>query len=133
MIESRPLYPFGFGLSYASFNYSEPKLSSDVMKQNSELTVTVEVTNTGKVTAKEVVQMYIKDLFGSASRPAMDLEGFEKIELKPGESKTVQFTINPEMLMFTSVEIKPILEAGDYEVMVETSSKELKKVSFSLQ
>jgi len=122
-LEPGPLYPFGYGLSYSTFSYSEPKLSSEVMRKDDTIKVSVVLTNTGKVTAKEVVQMYVKDLFGSVLRPAKELKGFEKVELAPGESKTIEFTITPEMLLFTGLEMKPILEAGDYEVMVGTSSQ----------
>ncbi|WP_245234814.1 glycoside hydrolase family 3 N-terminal domain-containing protein [Tamlana crocina] len=132
-LESGPLYPFGFGLSYTKFAYSEPKLSSDVLERDGIIKVSVNVTNTGKVTAKEVVQMYIKDMFGSVLRPDKELKGFEKIELKPNETKTVEFTIRPEMLVFTGIEMKPVLEAGDYEVMIGTSSQEYKKTSFRLK
>jgi beta-glucosidase len=131
-LESGPLYPFGFGLSYSNFTYSVPKLSSDVLEREGTIKVSVEVTNTGKVKAKEVVQMYIKDLFGSVLRPDKELKGFEKIELKPNETKTVEFTITPDMLVFTGVEMKPALEAGDFEVMIGTSSQEYKKTSFRL-
>lgn len=132
-LEQGPLYPFGYGLSYTTFSYSEPKLSSEVMTKEDTLKVSVVLTNTGKVTAKEVVQMYVKDLFGCVLRPAMELKGFEKVELEPGESKTVEFTITPDMLLFTGLEMKPILEVGDYEVMVGTSSQEYKKAAFRLE
>jgi len=132
-LDSGPLYPFGYGLSYSTFTYSDPRLSSEVMERDGELKVSVDVTNTGKMTAKEVVQMYVKDLFGSVLRPDKELKGFEKIELKPGETKTVEFTITPDMLVFTGVEMKAVLEAGDYEVMVGTSSVEHKKASFRLK
>ncbi len=132
-MESGPLYPFGYGLSYSSFTYSEPQVSSQEMERDGELKVRVNVTNTGKMAAKEVVQMYMKDLFGSVLRPDKELKGFEKIELKPGETKTVEFTITPDMLMFTGLEMKPVLEAGDYEVMVGTSSVDHKKAAFRLK
>ncbi|RED47820.1 glycoside hydrolase family 3 N-terminal domain-containing protein [Seonamhaeicola aphaedonensis] len=132
-LESGPLYPFGYGLSYSKFSYSQPKLTSDILERDGTIQVTVDVMNTGKVTAKEVVQMYIKDMFGSVLRPDKELKGFEKIELKPGETKTVQFTITPDMLVFTGVEMKPIIEAGDYEVMLGTSSQEYQKTSFRLK
>jgi beta-glucosidase len=128
-----PLYPFGHGLSYGKFAYSKPKLSSKEMAKDGALTVSVEVSNAGKVAAKEVVQLYVKDLIGSVTRPDKELKGFEKIELKPGERKTVEFKITPEMLMFTGLEMKPVLEAGDYEVMVGTSSADYQKVSFLLK
>ncbi len=128
-----PLYPFGHGLSYGEFTYSEPKLSAKEMAKDGTLTVSVDVTNAGKMAAKEAVQMYVKDLIGSVSRPNMELKGFEKIELKPGETKTVAFTITPEILTFTGLEMKPVLEAGDYEVMVGTSSAKYKKAAFRLK
>ena len=132
-LESGPLYPFGYGLSYSTFTYSEPKLSSEVMDRDGELKVCVDVTNSGKMKAKEVVQMYVKDMFGSVLRPDKELKGFEKVELNPGETKTVEFTITPDMLVFTGIEMKPILEAGEYQVMVGTSSQEYKRVSFLLK
>jgi len=128
-----PLYPFGHGLSYGKFTYSEPKLSGKEMAKAGTLTVSVDVTNAGKMAAKEVVQLYVKDLIGSVTRPNKELKGFEKIELKPGETKTVTFTITPDMLVFTGLEMKPVLEAGDYEVMVGTSSADYKKAAFRLK
>jgi beta-glucosidase len=129
-LESGPLYPFGYGLSYSKFTYSEPKLSNKKMDKDGTIKVSVEVTNSGKVKAKEVVQMYVKDMFASVLRPDKELKGFEKIELEPGETKKVDFTITPDMLKFTGVEMKPILEAGDYEVMIGASSQEFKKTTF---
>lgn len=128
-----PLYPFGHGLSYATFTYSTPKLSSREMAKDGTLTVSVDVSNTGKMAAKEVVQLYVKDLIGSVTRPDKELKGFEKIELKPGETKTVEFMITPDMLKFTGLEMKPVLEAGDYEVMVGTSSADIQKAAFRLK
>lgn len=132
-LEPGPLYPFGYGLSYTTFTYSEPKLSSEIMDRNGELKVSIKVTNSGNVKAKEVVQLYIKDMFGSVLRPDKELKGFKKVELKPGETQTVEFTITPDMLVFTGLEMKPIIEAGDYQVMVGTSSQEFKKATFKLK
>jgi beta-glucosidase len=128
-----PLYPFGHGLSYASFEYSDVKLSSDEITPNSEIEVSVSVKNTGKVTAKEVVQMYIKDEIGSVTRPDKELKAFDKIELNPGETKTVSFKITSKMLEFTGIKMEKVLEAGDYKVMVGTSSSTYKEAAFKLK
>ncbi len=121
-LEKGPLFPFGFGLSYTTFKYENLKLSSTQITPTSEITVSVEVTNTGKVKAKEVVQMYLKDIIGSVTRPEKELKGFTKIELNPGETKTVSFTITPKMLEFTTINMKKELEAGDYNVNLGSSS-----------
>ena len=131
-LEDGPIYPFGYGLSYTNFDYSDIKISNEVITPNTELEVSVTVKNTGKMKAKEVVQMYIKDEIGSVTRPDKELKGFEKIELDAGESKTVSFKITPKMLEFTGMEMTKILEAGDYTVMVGTSSKEYLETKFKL-
>ncbi|RED47784.1 glycoside hydrolase family 3 N-terminal domain-containing protein [Seonamhaeicola aphaedonensis] len=128
-----PLYPFGHGLSYANFKYSDIKISNSEMTPDTELEVSVTVTNTSDVKAKEVVQMYIKDEIGSVTRPDKELKGFEKIELDAGESKTVSFTITPKMLEFTGISMEKVLEAGDYTVMVGTSSKDYLETTFKLK
>ena len=128
-----PLYPFGHGLSYTSFNYSEPDISSTELATGGELVVSVDVSNTGDHIAKEVVQLYIKDLIGSVIRPNKELKGFQKIELKPGETRTVRFTITPDMLVFTGLDMEPVLEAGDYEAMVGTSSAVHQAAAFQLK
>ena len=132
-LEDGPLYPFGFGLSYSPFSYEDITLSSTEITPSSEITVSVKVTNTGKMKAKEVVQLYVKDEIGSVTRPDKELKGFEKITLNPGESKTVSFTITQKMLEFTGLTMEKILEAGDYTVMVGTSSKEGLTARFRLE
>ena len=132
-LEDGPLYPFGFGLSYSPFSYEDISLSTPEITPSSEITVSVKVTNTGTMKAKEVVQLYIKDEIGSVTRPDKELKGFEKITLNPGESKTVSFTITPKMLEFTGLTMEKILEAGDYTVMVGTSSKEGLTARFRLE
>ena len=128
-----PLYPFGHGLSYTTFAYSDIKLSSSEITPTSEIEVSVTVKNTGTVKAKEVVQMYIKDEIGSVTRPDKELKAFDKIELNPGESKVVTFTITPKMLEFTGIKMEKVLEAGDYTVMMGTSSKEYVETTFKLK
>ncbi|MFD1316402.1 glycoside hydrolase family 3 N-terminal domain-containing protein [Namhaeicola litoreus] len=132
-LEDGPLYPFGFGLSYGSFIYTNLELSNEEITPNSEITVSVDVSNTGKIKAKEVVQMYLKDEIGSVTRPDKELKSFKKIELNPGETKTITFTITPKMLEFTGLKMEKILEAGDYKVMVGTSSKEGLTKEFKLK
>jgi len=132
-LEDGPLYPFGHGLSYSQFEYTDLKISNDTITPNTELIVSTTVTNIGKMKAKEVVQMYLKDDIGSVTRPDKELKGFEKIELSPGESKKVSFTITPRMLEFTGLTMDKILETGDYTIMIGTSSKEVKMAKFRLE
>jgi beta-glucosidase len=128
-----PLYPFGFGLSYTSFEYSNLELSDTTITSASEITVKVDIKNTGKVTGKEVVQLYLKDVIGSVSRPNKELKAFKKIELAPGEIKTIEFTITPEMLEFTGLEMKKVIEAGSFVAMVGTSSNEVLQADFRFE
>ncbi len=114
-----PQWPFGHGLSYTTFEYFDIKISDEVINDGDEVLVTVSVKNTGNRIGKEVVQLYLCDLFGSVSRPVKQLKGFEKIELKPGEVKQVSFTITPEHLSFIGRDNKRIIEAGDFEVYVD--------------
>ncbi|PWH84434.1 beta-glucosidase [Algibacter marinivivus] len=128
-----PLYPFGHGLSYSDFKYADIAISNTEITPDTELEVSVKITNKGSMKAKEVVQLYIKDEIGSVTRPDKELKGFEKIELEAGESKTVSFTITPKMLEFTGISMEKVLEAGDYTVMVGTSSKEYLETTFKLK
>ncbi len=114
-----PQWPFGYGLSYTTFEYSDMKISDEEINDGDEIIVTVSVKNTGDRTGKEVVQLYLCDVFGSVSRPVKQLKGFEKIELKPGEVKQVSFTITPEHLSFIGRDNKRIIEAGDFKVYVD--------------
>ncbi len=128
-----PLYPFGHGLSYGEFNYSDLSISNPEITPTTTLEVSVKVTNNGSIKAKEVVQMYIKDEIGSVTRPDKELKGFEKIELAAGESKTVTFTITPKMLEFTGIAMKKVLEAGDYTLKVGSSSQKYLETTFKLK
>jgi beta-glucosidase len=130
--ENGPLYPFGFGLSYTNFEYSDIKLSQNSLTDRGSITVSVNVKNAGKYDGKEVVQMYLKDIIGSVTRPNKELKGFQKVFIKAGESKNVTFTISPDMLEFTTIRMKKELEAGDYEVMLGTSSETGLKANFKL-
>jgi len=128
-----PLYPFGYGLSYTTFSYSDIKLSAKELTDKVELTAEVTVTNTGKRDGTEVVQLYIRDLVGSITRPVKELKGFERIFLKAGESKTVQFKITPEMLKFYNYNLKYTYEPGDFTVMIGGNSEQVKSAGFTLK
>jgi len=131
-LKDGPLYPFGFGLSYANFEYDTIRISNTELTPDTQLEVSVRVTNKGDMEAKEVVQMYIKDEIGSVTRPDKELKGFKKIALNPGESKIVTFTITPDMLMFTGLKMEKTLEAGDYTVKIGTSSEAYLEAKFKL-
>jgi beta-glucosidase len=127
-VSNEPLYPFGFGLSYTSFEYGALKLSSNQLKGNQKLRVTIPVKNTGKYTGKEVVQLYIRDEVGTITRPVKELKGFEKIELAAGETKEVVFEITPELLKFYNSALKFDWESGDFQIMVGPNSRDVKMV-----
>ncbi len=113
-----PLFPFGHGLSYTSFKYSNLKLSAKEITENDEVKVTVDVTNTGKMKGKEAVLLYLTDMFGTVSRPNKQLKGFEKIELEPGQTKTVSFTIGWDEMSFIGLSNSRIIELGEFVVTV---------------
>jgi beta-glucosidase len=124
-VTNDPLYPFGYGLSYTTFQYGNIKVSSNQLKGNQTLTVSVPVTNNGKVAGKEVVQLYIRDVVGSTTRPVKELKNFEKVLIQPGETKEVSFTITPEDLKFYNFDLKYDWEPGDFDIMVGTDSKQV--------
>ena len=128
-VSNEPLYPFGFGLSYTSFSYSDIALSSASLKGDQPLTASITVTNTGKYDGKEVVQLYIRDVVGSVTRPVKELKGFQKIALKTGESKKVTFTVTPEDLKFYNYDLKYDWEPGEFHIMIGSNSKDVKKAS----
>ncbi|WP_080904743.1 beta-glucosidase BglX [Parabacteroides sp. Marseille-P3160] len=128
-----PLYPFGYGLSYTTFTYSDIKLDKETMIAGETIEASIDVTNTGKYEGKEVVQLYIRDLVGSVSRPIKELKAFKKINIKPGETKTIKFNINGEMLKFYNYDLNFVNEPGDFEVMIGTNSRDVKTALFSLK
>ncbi|MBX9808672.1 MAG: glycoside hydrolase family 3 C-terminal domain-containing protein [Flavobacteriaceae bacterium] len=131
-VGNSPLYPFGFGLSYTTFEYSNCKLSSNKIKFGEKLNISVEVKNTGNYEGQEVVQLYIRDLVGSVTRPVKELKGFEKISLKKGETKTVSFEISSDDLKFYNLNMKNEAEAGSFEVFVGENSNTDRKEYFEL-
>ena len=131
-VDNEPLYPFGYGLSYTTFEYSDVKLSSTSIDAKGELTASVTVTNKGKADGAEVVQLYIRDLVGSVTRPVKELKGFEKVFIKAGESKTVSFKITPELLKFYNYDLDYVFESGDFDVMIGGNSHDVKSARFTL-
>ena len=125
-VSNDPLYPFGYGLSYTNFTYGDLKLSSTSLKGNQTLTASVTVTNSGSLDGKEVVQLYVRDVVGSMTRPVKELKGFQKISLKAGETKTVTFNITTNDLKFYNSNLKYDWEAGDFVIMVGGNSRDVK-------
>lgn len=132
-IPNEPLYPFGYGLSYTTFNYSNLQLDKSSLKKGGSLTATVSVANTGKYDGEEIVQLYIGDITASIIRPVKELKAFQKIFLKAGESKTVSFTIKDKDLSFYDGEGNTILEAGKFKIFAGTDSQHVLEQSFELK
>ncbi|MET1056529.1 MAG: beta-glucosidase BglX [Pedobacter sp.] len=126
-----PLYPFGYGLSYTSFQYSTPGLNKAVVKPGQAIQVSVDVQNTGNFDGQEVVQLYIQDVYGSITRPVKELKGFQKIFLKKGESKRVTFTIDEQMLKFFNADLKFAAEPGDFNLFIGSNSRDVTAAKFS--
>lgn len=121
-----PLFPFGFGLSYTNFEYSKLSISKNEIKDTDTVSVLVNVKNAGSIAGKEIVQLYIKDVESSMIRPEKELKGFEKVELQPGEEKTVSFTLNNRSFAYYNVELKDWhVETGEFEILVGKSSREI--------
>ena len=132
-VDNQPLYPFGYGLSYTTFRYGDIRLSKNSFNEDDSIRVIVQVTNTGAVGGKEVVQLYIQDLVGSITRPVKELKGFQKIALKPGESKEVVFTIHVDDLKFYDADLKYVAEPGDFKVFVGGNARDVQEAMFSLE
>ena len=126
-----PLFPFGFGLSYTTFTYSDINVSAKNLQGNGKLTASVTLTNTGKYDGAEVVQLYIRDVVGTNTRPLKELKGFQKVMLKAGESKTVSFEITPEDLKYYNNELKFDWESGDFQIMIGGNSQDVKSITIN--
>ncbi|KHF33056.1 Periplasmic beta-glucosidase precursor [Paenibacillus sp. P1XP2] len=127
-----PLLPFGFGLSYTSFEYSDLTLSSPEMKADEPITVQVKVTNTGERAGIETVQLYVRDVAGEVVRPLRELKGFERLELQPGESQTATFTLTEEQLRYHHSDLGFASDPGSFRVFVGANSRDTLEASFKL-
>lgn len=132
-VSNDPLFPFGFGLSYTTFDYKNLKLSNSTLTSDGKLTVSVEVTNSGKYDGAEVVQLYLRDMVGSITRPVKELKGFQKIFLKKGETRKVEFNLTETDLRFYNADLQWVNEPGDFKVFVGTSSANTLEADFTLQ
>ena len=128
-----PLYAFGYGLSYTNFSITNPRLTKKRIPRNGTTRVLVDVTNTGGREGTEVVQLYIRDVVSSVTRPVKELKAFRKVRLQPGESTTVTFDITPSMLSFYDVNMKYVVETGDFELMIGNSSRNEDLTKLTLQ
>jgi len=132
-IDNEPLYPFGYGLSYTTFSYGEPRIDRTTMTADGAVKVSVDVTNTGSCDGDEIVQLYIRDLVASISRPVEELKDFRRIHLAKGETKTVTFTITADKLKFYNSNLQLVCEPGEFEVMVGPNSRDVQTVKFTLE
>jgi beta-glucosidase len=123
----QPLFPFGYGLSYTGFRYAGIRLSADTIAPGDAAFVSVKVTNTGKNAGDEVVQLYLRDELASVARPVMELKGFQRVHLQPGETKEVRFEIQPEMLSMLDIHLQKVIEPGDFRIMIGASSKDIRQ------
>ncbi|HSK63994.1 MAG TPA: fibronectin type III-like domain-contianing protein, partial [Pyrinomonadaceae bacterium] len=130
--DKSPLFPFGYGLSYTTFAYGKPTVSPSQIAPHSQAKVTVAVTNTGKRASDEIVQLYIRDLVSSVTRPIKELKDFRRISLQPGETKTVEFVITPDKLWFYDLNMKRVVEPGMFEIMVGPSSVKHESVNLEV-
>jgi beta-glucosidase len=127
-----PLFPFGYGLSYTTYSYSNLKIAPDKIGPAGEATVSLTVTNTGKLAGDEVVQLYIRDRVSSVTRPVKELKDFARISLAPGQSKTVTFTVTPDKLSFLNLNMERVVEPGTFDIMVGPSSTKFQTVNLEV-
>ncbi|RZV40900.1 MAG: beta-glucosidase [Acidimicrobiales bacterium] len=131
--DASPLYPFGFGLSYTNFEFSDPTLTKASISSDGSTSVSVDVTNTGDVSGDEVIQMYIRDDVSSVTRPVKELKGFQRVSLEPGETKTISLPINQSHLQFFNRDMERVVEPGDFTIMVGNSSDNLKSTTLTVK
>ncbi|MGB4775365.1 MAG: beta-glucosidase BglX [Daejeonella sp.] len=131
-VDNEPLYPFGYGLSYTSFSYGDIALNTSSINPSQKITASVKVSNTGKLDGEEIVQLYIRDMTGSITRPVKELKNFQKVFLKVGESKNVVFTITNDDLKFYNNDLKYASEPGDFKVYIGSNSRDVKEAGFKL-
>ena len=131
-VEKTPQFPFGFGLSYTTFEYKNLKLDKSTYSKGEKVNVSVELTNTGNFDGKETVQLYIRDLVGSVTRPVKELKGFQKVLIKKGATQTVTFELSVDDLKFYNSDLQFVAEPGKFEVFVGTNSDTTEKVEFEL-
>ncbi|MCL3779328.1 beta-glucosidase [Prolixibacteraceae bacterium JC049] len=125
-LTGKPLFPFGYGLSYTSFSYSDLKLEQSQIEQHETATVSFNLTNTGSYDGEEVVQLYIKDLYASVVRPIIELKGFQRVFLKKGETKEIEFKITPELLTMLNEQMNRVIEPGDFRIMIGSASNDIR-------
>ncbi len=132
-VPNEPLYPFGYGLSYTTYEYGDVVLNRDELTADGTIEASVTVRNAGQVDGEEIVQLYLRDVMRSVTPPMKELKGFQRVALKAGESKTVKFTINAEMLKFYNSNLDYVAEPGEFVVMVGGNSRDLKEAKFTLK
>ena len=132
-VPNTPLYPFGYGLSYTSFQYSDIRLDKKQVRPGEKLQLSVAVTNTGNYDGEEVVQLYIRDLVASVTRPVKELKRFKKLMIRKGESAEVAFELNTDDLKFYNSDLKKILEPGAFKVFVGGNSRDVKEADFEVK
>ncbi len=127
-----PLYPFGYGLSYTSYSYSEVSLNKSSFARGEEIVASVDVTNSGSVDGEEIVQLYVRDRVGDVTRPVKELKGFQKVRIKKGETVTVTFTIRPGDLNYYHEDMSYTYDAGEFELFISPDSADERYVMFSI-
>lgn len=132
-VDNTPLYPFGYGLSYTTFSYSDITLSSKILKPGDKITASVNITNTGTRKGKETVQLYTRQMVGSIARPVKELKGFQQITLEPGETRKVTFPISVNNLKFYNSDLKYVYEPGAFKVFIGTNSADVKEADFTVK
>jgi len=131
-VSNDPLFPFGYGLSYTSFSYSDISISKKQIRANETLQAKLTVTNTGNYDGEETVQLYVQDVYASITQPVKQLIDFQKIFVKKGEQKEVSFTISIDDLKFYNQDLKQVYEPGDFNIFIGGNSRDVKKTSFNL-